>query len=266
MQFDAAMASFAEITKYYQPYLDGLLLLFCRILAFLVAGPIFNRKNLPFMLKLSAAFFLTGTMAWILTPARIGNPEGSREIFLLFPIITNVTVGMLIGFIASMLLETLSAAGGLMNSQIGLSAAAMMDPTTGRQTQVMETLLNYLGTVLFIQIGGMYWTISALRRSLDVFPLFDIKINIVKTISLPYIIDISSTILQVGVQLIAPAMIVTIAMDVMLGIVNKTAQQMPVFQLSAALKPAIGIGITLVTLTTFLEALSQYFYDYSKIF
>ena len=52
----------------------------------------------------------------------------------------------------------------------------------------------------------------------------------------------------------------------MLGIVNRTAQQMPVFQLSFALKPSIGIAIMLLTLTTFIQALSDYLNDYAKIF
>jgi flagellar biosynthetic protein FliR len=266
MHFEAAMHAFGLFHKQMGPMLDGMLLLFFRILAFVVTGPIFNRKNMPFMFKISVAFFLTGTLFWMIPPDRNGLPPGYDAQFLLLPIALNVVIGSTLGFIANMLLETISAAGGLMNNQVGLSSAALMDPSSGRQTMVLESLMGYIGTLLFIDIDGVQWMIMALKRSVDIVPLVVTRFDVAQVFSIPYLVQVSGTVLLVGVILVAPVMIVTIAIDVMLGIVNRTAQQIPVFQLSAALKPSIGVAVMLLTLSTFIKAAADFLNDYSRLF
>jgi flagellar biosynthesis protein FliR len=263
MHFDA----FGLLHKQYGPMLDGLLLMFFRILAFAITGPIFNRRNIPILIKLSAAMFLTGTLAWMIPPDTQGplTPAGQYAPYLL-QMFMNITVGAFIGFIADMILQAAYSAGNTMNNQIGLSSAMIMDPSQGKQTMLLETMFSYITIVIFIYLGGIHWMIMALKRSFDTFPLYTIQQPIAQVIDLSYLITLSSNVVLIGVQLVAPIIVVTMAVDLMLGIVNRTAQQMPVFQLSFALKPSIGIAIMLMTLTTFIKALSDYLNDYSKIF
>ena len=267
MQFDAAMQSFATIHKQYGPMLDGLLLMFFRMLAFASTGPIFNRKTIPILIKISAAFFLTGTLAWMIPPDTQGplSASGLYGPFVL-QLIMNIVVGALIGFIADMILQAAYAAGNTMNNQIGLSSAMIMDPANGKQAMLLEMLFSYITVLIFIYLGGMHWMIAALKRSLEVFPLYTIQQPIAQVIDLSYLVDLSGNVLLVGVELVSPVIVVTMAVDVMLGIVNRTAQQMPVFQLSFALKPSIGVAIMWITLSTFLQALSDYLNEHSKIF
>jgi flagellar biosynthetic protein FliR len=267
MQFDAALQSFGLLHKQYGPILDGLLLVFVRMLAFTVTGPIFNRKNIPILIKLSAAIFLTGTLAWMVPPDKQGplSHAGQYAPYLL-QLVMNAVVGATIGFIADMILQAAYSAGNTMNNQIGLSSAMIMDPSQGRQTMLLETLFSYITVTVFIYLGGVHWMIAALKRSLEVFPLYTIQQPLMQVINLDYLVNLSGNVLLVGVELVSPIIVVTMAVDLMLGIVNRTAQQMPVFQLSFALKPSIGIAIMLLTLTTFIQALSDYLNDYAKIF
>lgn len=266
MQFDAAMQSFGMLYKQYGPMMDSLLLIFVRMLAFTSTGPIFNRKNIPMIVKLCMAIFLTGTLFWVVAPGQHGSFSHGQEGPYLLQLVMNLVIGALIGFIADMILQAAYSAGNLMNNQIGLSSAMILDPANGKQSMILEALFGYIVTLLFIHLGGVQWMIIALKHSLEVFPLYAVQPTITKTIDLSYLITVSGNVLLVGVQLMSPVMVVTIAVDIMLGIVNRTAQQMPVFQLSFALKPAIGIGVLLITLTTFLQALGNYLNDYSKIF
>lgn len=267
MHFNDAMVSFGQLHHQYGPVLDGLLLMFFRMLAFASTGPIFNRKNLPILVKLSMAIFLTGTLAWMIPPADHTSLSSSVEYApYLLQLLMNIVVGALIGFIADLILQSAYAAGNFMNNQIGLSSAMMMDPASGKQTMLLEALFSYITILLFIYLGGVHWMVMALKRSLEVFPLYTIQQPIMKVIDLSYIVLLSGNVLLIGVELVSPVIAVTMAVDLMLGIVNRTAQQMPVFQLSFALKPAIGIGIMLLTLTSFIQTLSNYLNDYAKIF
>ncbi|HEY9746405.1 MAG TPA: flagellar biosynthetic protein FliR [Oculatellaceae cyanobacterium] len=264
MQFDAAMQSFALLHKQYGPMLDSLLLLFARMLAFTSTGPIFNRKNIPMPVKIAVAVFLTGTLFWVVAP-QSGAGQGAQGSYLL-QLVLNLVIGALIGFIADMILQAAYSAGNLMNNQIGLSSAMIMDPANGRQSMILEALFGYIVTLLFIYLGGVQWMILALKRSLELFPLHAVQPAITRVIDISYLVTLSGNVLLIGVQLISPVIVVTMAVDIMLGIVNRTAQQMPVFQLSFALKPAIGIAVMLLTLSTFFQALSNYLNDYAKIF
>ena len=265
--FDAAMHSFGLIHKQFGPVMDGLLLMFFRMLAFATTGPIFNRKNIPILIKLCVAIFLTGTLAWMVPPDKQGplTETGLYSPYLV-QLVMNIIVGALLGFIADMILQAAYAAGNVMNNQIGLSSAMIMDPANGKQSMLLETLFSFITILIFINLGGVHWMILALKRSFELFPLYNIQQPITEVIDLKYLVAVSGNILLIGVQLVSPIMVVTMAVDLMLGIVNRTAQQMPVFQLSFALKPSIGIAVMLMTLTTFIQALSNFLNDYSKIF
>lgn len=267
MHFDAAMHSFDMLHKQLGPVVDGVLLMFFRMLAFATTGPIFNRKNIPIMVKLSAAVFFTGAMAWMVTPDTMG-PLSHAEQYppYLIQLVLNIVIGALLGFIADMILQAAYAAGSVMNNQIGLSSAMIMDPSSGKQAMLLETLFNNLTILLFIELGGVHWMLSALKRSFQVFPLYALSLPLAQTISLDYLTTVSGNILLIGVQLVSPIMVITMAVDMILGIMNRTAQQMPVFQLSFALKPCIGIAIMLMTLNAFMQALSNFLNEYSQIF
>jgi len=81
-----------------------------------------------------------------------------------------------------------------------------------------------------------------------------------------YLVQITGNALMIGTQLVAPVMVVTIAVDLILGVINRTAQQIQVFQLSFALKPSIGMAVFLITLPIFLKVLENYLTDYASIF
>jgi flagellar biosynthesis protein FliR len=266
MQFDAVMHSFVHLTSNFNGMIDGFMLLFSRVLGFLVTGPIFNRKNLPFMIKISATLYITGTLLWMISPEYMIGPKTTHETLIFIPLVLNITIGVLLGFIANLGLEMVSAAGALANSEIGLSAAAMMDPSKGTQTQLMETLYSYIAIILFIDMGGVYWLIHAIKRSLEIFPLMSTNLDLIHKISLNYLVTMTGDVTLIAVELVAPILVVMIAMDVMLGVVNRTAQQIPVFQLSAAIKPAVGLGIIMVTMTTFIEILGHYLRAHCRFF
>jgi flagellar biosynthetic protein FliR len=267
VQFEAAMESFGLLHRQFGPVADSLLLMFFRILAFVGTGPVFNRKNLPMLIKVCIAFFFTGTLFWMVPTVGHGplSPEGQYNPYV-FQVVINIIIGAMLGFTSDMILQTVYAAGNLMNNQIGLSSASLLDPATGRQSMILESLFGYIATLLFIYLGGVEWVILALKRSFELFPIYVVQTTLLKVVSLPYLLTLSGNVLLVGVQLISPVMIITISIDVMLGVVNRTAQQMPVFQLSFALKPAIGIAILWLTLSTLLQTVSNFLNDYSRLF
>ncbi|MDX2085422.1 MAG: flagellar biosynthetic protein FliR [Candidatus Melainabacteria bacterium] len=268
MDFDVALKQFWQLHQQLGGALDAFLLIFARVLAYTTQAPVFSRKDIVFNVRLALALFLSVALLWAV-PLEYPEPvvlQGNRLGWFLLQLGTNVTVGLIIGFVGNTIMMAVNSAGAVMNNQIGLSSAMMMDPSSRRQTMLLDPLFGFIATVIFINIGGMYWLVEALRRTFEVFPLYAVNPHLPEKLDLEYLVQLSANTIIMGVQLVAPIFLVTLVVDIMLGVVNRTAQQIPVFQISFAVKPAVGISILLLTLPILLNAIENFLRDFSQIF
>jgi len=237
------------------------LLIFARFFGFMIVAPILSRKDIPMLAKLSFVLIMTVSFIGILHP---GAPPKGTSLFL--SIILNTAFGALIGFIASTIFVTMTAAGDMINLQMGLSASSVFDPSTKEQTSTVGQFFGLFSTVLFLNAGGMYWIFSAFSRGFTVFPLYNTIIPLDKILNLDYLILLTSNVLFIGLQLAAPILIASLAMDIILGIISKTAPQVNVFQLSFLFKPVLGVAILVIIMPLLINVINDYFASYSNIY
>lgn len=241
--------------------IGGGILIFARILGFVRFAPVLNRKEVPTMVKLSFALILT--IILMMTVPVEPVPSGAS---LFLGIILNVVGGMLIGFIANCIVQAISAAGDMINMQMGLSSAMVLDPTIGAQVSILGSFFGLLAVILFINIGGVYWLINALHRSFDIFPMYAHVIPMDKLINKEYLITLTSNVLYVGLQIASPVLLATLGQDLILGIISKTAPQVNVFQLSFLFKPVLGAAILLWIMPVIINVINDYFLSFARIF
>lgn len=235
-------------------------IVFARLLGFIRFAPIFNRKEIAGMVKLAFAFILTIILTPILKPA---NPPADSMLLLL---VLNFAAGAIIGYIAQIIILTIEAGGDMINTQMGLSSAMVMDPSTNSQTSILSRIITLLGLVIFMEIGGMYWIINALIRSFEIFPIYAVSIPLEKIINLDYLITITSNVLFIGMQIASPVLIATLGQDIILGVISKTAPQVNVFQLSFLFKPVFGAAIMIWILPMLINVISDFFLSFSNIY
>lgn len=237
-------------------------LIFARLLGFMTQAPVLSRKEAPSMVKLSFVLMFTATLSGILIPtAKIPK---DYDLFLL--IILNFVVGALIGFLAKVILCAIEAGADMINTQMGLSSAMVLDPASNKQVALMEKIFSTMGVIIFINMGGLYWLFNAFIRSFDIFPLFAIYIPLEKIVNIDYVIKMTSNILYTGLQIASPILLATLGQDIILGTISKTAPQVNVFQLSFLFKPVFGAAIMIWILPMMVNVLSDYFLAYAHIF
>jgi len=263
--FEAVLEGYGKLYQQYGSVLTTGLLVLGRVLMFFFLAPVFNRKDIVFNIKLSLALFITAALVWLVPPQSIPQATPTTAQFFYW-LLLNIFVGGLIGLTADMVHRVVSAAGAVMNNQIGLSSAMIFDPSSRGQVMLLDQFFGLFATVLFVHMNGHHWLLNALRHSLKVFPVYPQSVPYTTAINLDYLTMISGNALVVAVQLVAPVVVITLAVDIILGVVNRAAQQIPVFQLSAALKPAIGVGVFLATLPQFVAATVHYLQDYELVF
>lgn len=237
-------------------------IIFARVLGFLRFSPVFNRKEIPGMIKVCIAVLMTVMFTTMLKPDLNTNVEDS----LMLLILLNFAVGMMIGWMAQLILLAVDAGGDMINMQMGLSSAMVMDPTSNSQVSIISKLIALLGLLIFINVGGIYFILQALLRSFTVFPVFATSIPLDKLVSLPYVIKMTSNVLYMGLQIASPVLLATLGQDIILGVISKTAPQVNVFQLSFLFKPVVGVAIMIWILPMLINIINDYFLSFSQVF
>lgn len=254
----------AELMKMF-PTLNTMLaagiMVFARLLGFIRLAPIFNRKEIPGMVKLSICLLLTCIITPFVKPASVFMMDS-----FVLSIFLNIVVGALIGYMAQLILLAVDAGADMINMQMGLSSAMVLDPTTSSQVSILSKIMALLGILVFIHLGGIYWLVMALMRSFEIFPIFAVSIPLDKLVNMDYLISMSSNVLYMGLQIASPILLATLGQDIILGVISKTAPQVNVFQLSFLFKPVLGAAIMIWILPMLLNIINDYFLSYAKIF
>ncbi len=235
-------------------------IIFARLLGFIRFAPIFNRKEIAGMVKLAFAFILTVILTPILKP--IAPPNDSMLLLL----VLNFAVGAIIGYIAQIIILAIESGGDMINTQMGLSSAMVMDPSTNSQTSILSRVITLLGLIIFMEVGGFYWIINALIRSFEIFPIYAVQIPLEKIINLDYLVTTTSNVLYIGLQIASPVLLATLGQDIILGVISKTAPQVNVFQLSFLFKPVFGAAIMIWILPMLINVISDFFLTFSNIY
>ena len=242
-------------------YLAAGIFVFARLIGFIRMAPVFNRKEIPTLVKLPFILVLT----IVLTPMLNPDIEVIQDSFLL-SILLNMVAGALIGYTAQLILLAVDAGADMINMQMGLSSAMVLDPTTSTQVSLLGKIFSLIGILIFIEIGGLFWMIHALMRSFTIFPLAATSIPLDQIVNLDYIIKLSSNVLYMGLQIASPVLLATLGQDIILGVISKTAPQVNVFQLSFLFKPVVGAAILVWIMPMIVNIINDYFLSFANIF
>ena len=258
---DAIIAELMKMFPALNTMLAAGIMVFSRLIGFMRLAPVFNRKEIPGMVKLALCLLLT----IVITP--FVKPESLMvmESFVL-SIFLNIVVGALIGYMAQLILMAVEAGADMINMQMGLSSAMVLEPTTSSQVSILSKIMALFAILIFINLGGVYWLLRALMRSFEIFPIFATSIPLAKLVNMEYLISLSSNVLFMGLQIASPILLATLGQDIILGVISKTAPQVNVFQLSFLFKPVLGAAIMIWILPMLLNIVSEYFLSYSNIF
>lgn len=254
----------AEIMKLFpniNMYLMAGGLIFARLLGFFRFAPVFCRKELPGMLKLSMALILTVMIVPLISPEKVLTECDSFGLSLLL----NITVGAIIGYMARLIVIAIDCGAEMINMQMGLSSATTLDPSSSSQISILTNIISLMGLLIFINLGGIFWLFKALMRSFEIFPIYAVSIPLAKLANMSLLIKLSSNTLYMGLQIASPILLATLAQDIILGVISRTAPQVNVFQLSFLFKPVLGAAIMVWILPMFMNVIENYFLSFANI-
>ena len=235
-------------------------IMFARVMGFFRFAPVLNRKEMPTMVRLSLALILT-----IMFVAAIRPQVPPADNSFILSILLNYVAGGILGYMAQLILLAIDAGADMINMQMGLSSAMVLEPTTSSQTSILAKLISLLGIIIFMEIGGMYWLFNAFVRSFEMFPIYATSIPLSEIVNMDYLIKMTSNVLYMGLQIASPVLLATLGQDIILGVISKTAPQVNVFQLSFLFKPVFGAAIMVWILPMLVNVITDYFQSFAHI-
>lgn len=250
----------------YFPEINNILIaglpIFARIAGLIRSVPFFKRTEIPNLAKVGFSLIFSIILAMHLKPETPSSVGGS----IIYTLIINYVCGFILGFIINCIVQAIEAGGDMINMQQGVSSATIMDPTTSSQVSIMGKIFGLFGLIVFIEIGGIYWTFNALIRSFEIFPIYSYAIPLEEIINMDYLVKITSNVLYIGLQIASPVLIATLGQDIILGVISKTAPQVNVFQLSFLFKPCLGAAILVVVMPMIFNVICDYFTSFANVF
>lgn len=239
-------------TEQLNQWLGAFLWPFVRILALIGTAPVFNQPNFPTMAKIG----LAGILAIIIAPTLGPLPAvgvSSAVGFLI--LVQQFLIGAAMGLVMQVVFAAAEAAGEFAGLQMGLSFAQLITPTaTGGATLVLSNLMNVFCTLLFLAIDGHLRLISALMESFSTLPISTLNLQ---THGYETIASWGGAIFSGGLMLSMPIVAVILMANLSVGILNRAAPQIGVYQVGFAITLLVGTFMLSFTMPNIMPYIAQ---------
>src|SRR5271157_5214135 len=132
-----------------------------------MAVPVFsNRQVIPTVVSLSAA----GGLAILVAPTIPRDALPTTTAGLIGALCASVLTGVALGFLISLLLGAVTAAGSLLDVAGGLTLPPSIDPLSLSQTPIMGQFYEQVGMLLLFTSGGYLLMVAGFVRSFQAPP------------------------------------------------------------------------------------------------
>jgi flagellar biosynthetic protein FliR len=207
---------------------------FIRLLALMTTAPVLGEASIPTRVRIGLAALIALAIAPALPAPPAISPASYEGMWI---IVQQIAIGMGLGLVMRIAFASIQTAGELIGLQMGLSFASFFDPSTGANTTVLARLMNMVAMLVFLALDGHLLLLQGLVHTFQSLPAAPGAA--LDTGGWQVLFQWSSQVLTGGLLLAFPLVMTLLCINLALGILNRTAQQLSVF--------AVGFPITLTT-------------------
>ena len=230
--------------------LEYFLLILTRVSMFIFAAPFFSRREIPQTVRASFALLVSLMLYTVITPHMYVEYSTILEYSIL--VLKEAITGLVIGLVGNIALQVASFAGQIVDTNIGFSMAAQMDPATQQNVTVTGNFYTYAFMLLFMVTGQHRWLIKALSETFTLIPIGKMVFHMdaAHQTLLQLLIDYVTLGFRIGL----PVFCVALLTNGILGIMAKVSPQMNMFAIGVQLKACMGLAILVLTVRMLPDA------------
>lgn len=227
------------------------MMIMARMTGFVLFNPIFGRRGIPGMVK-SGLILLLSVTVYAMAPAAPAAPRLLLELALMF--LLELALGYVLGLVVNFFFYIPLLAGGVIDTQMGMSMGATYDPGAQSSVSTVDALLNVLMSLIFFAANGHHTLLRILLTSGELVPFGAVALG-GELYSALLALFIDCTLL--AVKLCMPVLAAELLGQIGMGVLMKAIPQINVFAINIELKVLIGLGLVLALMTPFSEFLLE---------
>ncbi|HTU71488.1 MAG TPA: flagellar biosynthetic protein FliR [Candidatus Baltobacteraceae bacterium] len=217
------------------------LLIFLRVSSMLFLFPVISSAQFPSQLRLGL-----GALISFIIYRTVPHPHLAGGAFeLLVGASAQVLLGVIVGFIASLVFTGIQFAGELIDLQIGFAIANVINPTTQQNITIIGEFQLALATLIFLATDSHYFLIQGIAGSFNLVPLP--YINLDPAVAGNLTLFFSQAFLIVF-RISAPVVVALFLTNVMLAFMARVAPQMNVFVIGLPIQVAVGLTMMAISI------------------
>lgn len=230
------------------------ILILMRIASFVYVAPIFNTANTPRRVKVAFAFFLA-VLVYSINHDMSVEYQGAIEYAII--VLKEVVVGLLLGAMASFCVQIIMFSGKIIDMDVGLAMAEIMDPTTHIQVGILGNFYYYMLLMLLLISGLHQYLIAAIIETYNVIPIGQVTFSMS---IYQEVVGFMSDYFIIGFRIALPIFAATLVLNCVLAILAKVAPHMNMLVVGMQLKIFVGIFVVFFTVIM-LPAVSTFIED-----
>jgi flagellar biosynthesis protein FliR len=223
----------------------ALTLAFVRSVAWITVCPPFSNSSIPKMVKIGFA----AAIALYAAGSLQHDPLPQTDAQVLSQLVTQALVGFVLGWVVSLFVSAVAAAGSLVDLFSGLNLPQAVDPLSLQQTAIFGQFYNLVVTALLFTTGAAVVIVQGFIKSFQAvgtsFPRTTTA-SLAQTVTGDVVTFFAAT-----VEIAAPVIVVLFCTQILLALLAKAAPQINVFVFGMPLQivvALIGVGVAIVAL------------------
>lgn len=233
-------------------------LIWVRMLTILSVIPFLFGKPVPKMVSVGGSMVLAAFAYGYIVP-EVKPPLGEDVILLAMLYLKEAFIGLLIGFGAGLIFHGFEAAGQMIDNQRGMSIARVLIPELGAQSSLVGAFLFQFAIVIYLSMGGAGLFFDAVFGSYQAIPLLEFPKVVPGFFPLmDLFMRLTGVVILISLQIAAPVIIVILLADIILGVANRIAPQINVWELGFNVKGYLGVLALFWSITLIANQIEHY--------
>lgn len=233
-----------------------------RLLLALTTLPLLRRQVLPGLTRNAVIF----TLAVLVLPvAAAGLPVAQPSpAWLLGIMLKEAFIGLVIGYVASVLFWAVEAIGFFIDNQRGATMASSLNPLTEEQTSPLGILLSQVMAVLFFSGGGFLVYLGGIYQSYRLWPVASFYPRL-DLDAAAFFLGQLDLLIYLTVFLAGPVIVAMFLVEFGMGLIGRFSPQLNVFFLAMPVKSALANVLLVAYIATLVVFFSAEFQRLSAL-
>lgn len=218
---------------------------FTRVSSLIMVMVGLGAKTISSKIKIAFSIALTVLLMPVIPPVVVDTLFSLNTLVLVFQ---QMVIGVMLGFMTIMLLETFTLAGQVIAMQTGLGFASLVDPASGLNVPAVGQFYLILSTLVFWAIDGHLVMIQFIHMSFETIPIpwQDYEVQNFRKIA-----EFGSWLFSAALSLALAPITALLLINFSFGIMTRAAPQLNIFTIGFPITMTSGLIIMWLTFGNF---------------